>query len=175
MNKQISLPHEAETAYPEVSSLVRMHCYKRPDGSESENEFIKDWLTPLGLDSDEQGNLYCRIGDAPVMWSSHTDTVHDKAGYQRLRLKGGMLQLTRKSRRSSSCLGADDGVGVWIMHQMILAGCPVSTSSTAARKAEAGARVASGSKAQGGSLRTTPNCSKASRLRLPSTGATPAP
>jgi hypothetical protein len=113
-----------------VSSLYRelleMHAYCRPAGSKTERKFIKRFLSPLNLKMDKQGNLYTRIGIEPVLWSCHTDTVHDKGGFQQLGYEkcGEGMEVGLREDTKSSCLGADDTVGVWLMVQMIRAQKP---------------------------------------------------
>ncbi len=53
------------------------------------------------------------------MFSSHTDTVHAKGGRQKVYYDPHLHQLFKADHE---CLGADDGVGVWIMLNMIEAG-----------------------------------------------------
>ncbi len=72
-----------------------------------------------GMTIDEVGNRVIAVGSLtkhPVMWSSHTDTVHRTAGTQKVLYGGGLLSLHEKS--PSSCLGADCTVGVWLMINM---------------------------------------------------------
>jgi len=120
--------------------LMDMLTYKRPAGSRTEQEFIKKHLEHLpGMTQDHMGNCIVRIGGAPtVLWSSHTDTVHREQGRQRVvyREKSMRIALSRDEREApkganpkdsypkSNCLGADCTTGVWLMHEMILAGVP---------------------------------------------------
>jgi hypothetical protein len=100
-----------------------MLTYKRPSGSDAERDFVRRYLLPLGVKPDAAGNLIHRIGDAPVLWSCHTDTVHRTSGRQMVRLNGkGVISLARKA--PSNCLGADDTAGVWLLCEMIRAGTP---------------------------------------------------
>lgn len=105
----------------DYQTIAAMLGYKRPAGSRTERRFIKDWLAPLDLQQDKAGNLYKRIGDSPVLWSCHTDTVHFDGGPQKVRLIDGIATTADKR---SNCLGADDTAGVWIMREMILAQRP---------------------------------------------------
>src|SRR3984957_494338 len=119
-----ALPRQAETACPEASSLIRMHTYKRPDLSDTEIQFILEWIRPLGAERDNAGNYYLEVGSNPhgILWSSHLDTVHKEDGHQKLAVVGDMLRLTKKEKkRGTNCLGADDSVGVWVMREMIIA------------------------------------------------------
>lgn len=103
----------------DLESIVAMLGYKRPAGSKTERAFIRDWIRPLGVQQDKAGNLYKRIGDSPVMWSCHTDTVHRDGGQQRVVFEDGIC-----TTRASNCLGADDTAGVWLMRALILAERP---------------------------------------------------
>lgn len=105
-----------------VSTLLEMLTAKRPAGSKSERRFIRDHIEPLGITRDAVGNLIKRIGDAPVMWSCHTDTVHRAGGSQMVTVEDGFAVLPKGS--GSNCLGADDTAGVWIMCEMIRAQRP---------------------------------------------------
>jgi hypothetical protein len=105
----------------DLETIAAMLAYKRPAGSKTERRFIADWLKPLGLHQDKAGNLYKRIGDSPVLWSCHTDTVHKGGGHQNVRLIDG---IATTADASSNCLGADDTAGCWLMSEMIRAQRP---------------------------------------------------
>lgn len=105
-----------------VSTLLEMLTAKRPAGSKSERRFIREHIEPLGVTRDGFGNLFKRIGDAPVLWSCHTDTVHRDGGSQMVLVEDGFAVLPKDSQ--SNCLGADDTAGVWIMCEMIRAQRP---------------------------------------------------
>lgn len=110
--------------------LLEMLTYARPAGTETEREFIARYIAVLpNAEQDQFLNWHVCVGDSPVLWSCHTDTVHYASGRQTVRYdpQTGMVRLSRRSRRGkrgSSCLGADDTVGVALCHQMILAGVP---------------------------------------------------
>jgi hypothetical protein len=108
---------------PNTESLFYMLQTMRPAGSKTEESFIKRWIQPLGTESDGYGNQIIRIGDSPVMYSSHTDTVHRDEGSQKIKHAGGWISLHHKER-VASCLGADCTGGVWLMREMILARTP---------------------------------------------------
>lgn len=94
-----------------LKSILR---YKRPHGSGSENAFIHRFLDSIpGIYSDVVGNRILKIGTSPILWSCHTDTVHRKEGLQKVFYKKNML------RSNGTCLGADDGAGIWLMLKMI--------------------------------------------------------
>jgi hypothetical protein len=103
-------------------TLLDMHCYRRPAGSKTERRFIRDYLMPLGIERDDVGNVIKRIGDSPILWSCHTDTVHRMGGIQRLEIADDYLGIPKDE--TSNCLGADDTIGVWLMREMILAKKP---------------------------------------------------
>lgn len=106
-------------------SLIRMLQHRRPAGSETERDFIRRFIKPLGVERDKRGNLYKRIGDAPVLWSAHTDTVHRFGGLQRLLLrKNGAEIALAHDEKVSDCLGGDNTAGVWLLCEMARAGVP---------------------------------------------------
>lgn len=108
---------------PAIAELLTMHTYARPSGSNAELAFNARYLDSMaGMQIDEAGNRFVRIGTAPVLWSSHTDTVHKKSARIKLAYGDGILSLA--SGEKASCLGADDSAGVWIMRQMILRAVP---------------------------------------------------
>jgi hypothetical protein len=113
------MQHETQNA---IESLAAMLAYCRPHGSKSERRFIGRFLRPLDLAEDEAGNLFKRIGTDPVLWSSHTDSVHRNQGNQRVCIAGDVIKLPHNS--TSNCLGADCATGVWLMREMILANRP---------------------------------------------------
>ena len=114
--KALPIP-SAKVAGRAFRQLQAMLGYCRPAGSRTEEEFISRFIRPLGVFEDPFGNLFKRIGDSPIMWSCHTDTVHRLPGYQFVEIKNDILQLHKQSK--SNCLGADDTAGVWIMTELI--------------------------------------------------------
>jgi hypothetical protein len=108
----------------DLETIKAMLSFRRPAGSKTEAEYIARFLEPLGVQTDQFGNRFLTVGeDKPtVLWSSHTDSVHSKTGYQRIEVKGDVIRLPKKSR--SNCLGADDAAGNWIMMEMIKAKVP---------------------------------------------------
>lgn len=106
-----------------VEAMATMLRYRRPHRSKTERKFIQRFLASLGnLQYDKYGNRYIRIGNAPIMYSSHTDTVHGASGLQEIAVKGVQFKLHRSAK--SNCLGADNGAGVWLMRELILAKKP---------------------------------------------------
>lgn len=95
----------------------------RPHGSATEHEFIQSFILPYGAEADDFGNLWLRIGNAPILWSSHVDTCHRHEGMQQCIIDdAGMVRLANDS--PSNCLGADCTAGVWLMTEMIEARVP---------------------------------------------------
>ena len=117
---RLPIPIREPVLTPRVGELLEMLTYMRPAGSNAEEAFIRRYLDPLGTIPDEYGNHWLTIGDAPILWSSHTDTVHKNSGKQRITYGDGVVTV----EVPSNCLGADCTVGVWIMRQMILANVP---------------------------------------------------
>jgi hypothetical protein len=111
-----------------LATLIHMHTYCRPAGSATERLFIAEYVATLpGAYQDEHHNWHVQIGDSRILWSCHTDTVHDFDGRQTLHYDAlnSILALSRRSKsHGRNCLGADDTAGVFICAQMILAGIP---------------------------------------------------
>lgn len=108
-----------------TSELVDMLSYRRPFRGRTVDTFCERFLRPLGATPDAFGNWIAVVGDAPILWSSHTDTVHYRDGRQTVSVsEDGYARLSKRSRmpNESNCLGADCTAGVWIMAQMIRAG-----------------------------------------------------
>lgn len=113
---------------PEHVALARLYeilSYRRPRGGMGEAAMIAKFIDCVpGMQSDAIGNRYVCIGDPDpdVMWSCHTDSVHREDGMQQITIENGFLKLAKGS--GSSCLGADDGAGIWIMLEMIAHAVP---------------------------------------------------
>jgi hypothetical protein len=108
-----------------VDQLIEMHTYKRVAWSKSERKFIHEFIKPIkGIKFDKFGNMSVRVGNSPIMWSSHTDTVHEKKGRQRVGFDDKEIGIASEDDSGSTCFGADDTVGVWHMLQMLDAGVP---------------------------------------------------
>lgn len=111
-----------------VNTLITMLRFKRPMGSRTELNFRKWFL--MGLPNawlDPFNNIHVLVarkdGSWPTtIWSSHTDTVHMREGYQKVMVEKGIVSLPLTEM--SNCLGADCTVGVWIMRELALAGVP---------------------------------------------------
>jgi hypothetical protein len=107
----------------DLNRLLNILSLKRPANSAGELKLIQRHLVKIpNIIRDDFGNWYVRIGTAPVLWSCHTDTVHvlkhDRDIYQQLSVDAhGFITV-----KNSSCLGADNGVGVWLLLNMIEAG-----------------------------------------------------
>lgn len=125
--KKISPLESLESLSP-LQRLALMLEYKRPAHSRLVEYFIDDIINPIvtraghKLERDFAGNVFVKIGSGSrVLWSSHTDTVHSEAGFQKIALAGDLLKVAHSERGSSSCLGADCTTGVWLMLEMIQA------------------------------------------------------
>ena len=112
----------------EAMRFADMLTYCRPHQSKTERKFIENYIWPTKVTFDKKGNLYKRIGNSPVLWSSHVDTVHAKKGMQKIEYwvdsSNGDTFLGVAKDSNSSCLGGDDTTGVWIMLEMIKAKVP---------------------------------------------------
>jgi hypothetical protein len=102
--------------------IAEILSWARPYASGAEQAFVNEYVAPLAPLVDAFGNHMVRIGQMPVIWSCHTDTVHARGGRQTVHMRDGVATLTKG--KAGMCLGADDGAGVWLMRQMILAERP---------------------------------------------------
>ena len=97
----------------------------RKANGQAEKYVIAEYLDSIaGMQSDSYGNRFIRVGAPhyPIAFSSHTDSVHYMDGVQQIAFDGREITLAKTSK--ANCLGADCGVGVWLMRQMILANIP---------------------------------------------------
>jgi hypothetical protein len=106
--------------------LMDMLSYRRPSESDSEAEFIDRFIRSVGAIEDAFGNFWLTVvspdgADVPILWSVHTDTVHQNPGRQSVLLKG---PLAFTDDPKSNCLGADDTAGLWLALEMIRADVP---------------------------------------------------
>lgn len=108
-----------------VLELHEMLTYMRPHGTPTEQAFVSKFIDPLpNVWADGYGNRHVVIGDTNVLWSSHTDSVHNDHGRQVVLKRDGHFGLKPHQPKQPSCLGADCATGVWIMRHMILRGVP---------------------------------------------------
>lgn len=104
-----------------TNRLLEMLEFRRPAGSVYEQAFIDRYIKPYGPKVDFFGNQIIDIGSKPnVIWSSHTDTVHNTSGLQRLIINKNFVRAAPS--KDSNCLGADCTTGVWLMLEMLDAG-----------------------------------------------------
>lgn len=124
-----------------VQSLLTMLTFKRGHNSPGEKAFCKQFMKGMqtikgdmaasrlksigGKASKTKGQdilaYYKVIGNAPVMWSCHVDTVHSTDGQVKVQYDPVMMLASTDGKDQ---LGADDGAGVWLMLEMIAAGVP---------------------------------------------------
>src|ERR1019366_6093943 len=86
-----------------LGTLLDMLTYCRPAGSGAESAFIARFVATLpGAVVDPFGNWHVIIGTSPILWSCHTDTVHDTSGRQTVHVAAdGVVGLSRRSRHMS--------------------------------------------------------------------------
>lgn len=102
-----------------MNRLVEMLSVARPGNSESVKKWTEKFIDPYGecgnFFIDEIGNRYIKIGHSNIAFTAHTDTVHST---------GGEIIVLHDSVNSriyaeNSILGADDGVGCFLLVEMI--------------------------------------------------------
>ena len=100
-----------------VPSLEEIHSSMRPHDSEIEKAFSKKYLDCVpGMTKDKAGNRLLKLGDASAIYSCHVDTVHRLPGLQKTQVSKKILSLAEKG---PTCLGSDDGAGIYLMLRMI--------------------------------------------------------
>lgn len=109
-----------------VPTLDRLLTYRRPHNSEGEKQYIVDFIMPLKphiiTDKEEPMAFFVYVGNSDIMFTSHTDTVHnrqDPAVFQKVKFSKGIW-----SKEDKQPLGADDAAGNWLMFHMIAAKVP---------------------------------------------------
>lgn len=109
-----------------VPTLDRLLTYRRPHNSEGEKQYIVDFIMPLKphiiTDKEEPMAFFVYVGNSDIMFTSHTDTVHnrqDPAVFQKVKFEKGVW-----SKEDKQPLGADDAAGNWLMLHMIAAKVP---------------------------------------------------
>lgn len=107
-----------------LTELMEILSYRRPDRSASMREMTANHVATLGATPDAEGNYCLDIGLNPsILWSAHLDTVHREQGRQRVALVGGkILTVANRKGNRPNCLGADDGLGVWLLCEMVRSG-----------------------------------------------------
>lgn len=109
-----------------IPTLDRLLTYRRPHNSEGEKQYIIDFIMPLKphiiTDKDEPMAFIVYVGNSDIMFTSHTDTVHNRQMpdvFQKVQFKNGIW-----SKNDKQPLGADDAAGNWLMFNMIAAQVP---------------------------------------------------
>ena len=106
-----------------LNTLLNMLSYKRPSKEKYiTGKFIERFLIPLSVKFDGYGNVYKKIGDNNVLYSSHLDTVSNTPGFQKTVIIGDNIHLSPKYKKDENVLGGDCTTGVFIMSEMIKAG-----------------------------------------------------
>lgn len=101
----------------DITDLKEMLTYKRPSGSVEEIEFIDKFIKfNCETHEDYYGNVYVFVGESDVLFSCHTDTIHNTSGIQTLCED---TEFSLFSKNDGDVLGADNTVGVWIMLNLI--------------------------------------------------------
>ena len=107
--------------------LFEILSWARPHGSETERRFAREFLDRVpGMRADGFGNRWIDVGPARprVLWSCHIDTVAKRDGPQMLSFDTDSGLVGLADGKPGMSLGADDGVGVWMMLEMIAAARP---------------------------------------------------
>ena len=107
-----------------MNRLLHILTHKRPAGSITEQQLLADLFSNYETTTRE-GNTIISVGDSTTLFSCHTDTVHSNHGIQRVFYDEEFATISLEiDQPESSCLGADDGAGMWLLLEMIDAGVP---------------------------------------------------
>lgn len=124
---------------PNTDRLLDILSHKRPHLSDTDEHIIQKTFGHLitgdmhGLSKDKFGNRYYTIptpeGLPKIIWACHSDTVHREKDTmqgihtQKIVVEKGIIKL-HPDEKDSNCLGGDDGVGMWLLSEMIASGVP---------------------------------------------------
>lgn len=145
VDKKVDKPAPPATATPIIAGsqpdplLVDILCWPRRHDSPAELAFVK-WLQALPMVKDLKMTKLALDswawtvpgkGDTEVMFSCHVDTVDDWQSCQQASAKKKLVYDPAMSiigldtsHKVGTCLGADDGAGIWLMLKMIEAKVP---------------------------------------------------
>lgn len=109
-----------------VPGLQHLLSYRRAHNSVGERRYIEDHIYPLNPEviataAGEVMAFIVRVGTSPIMFTSHTDSVHLNVDniWQQVFLEKGIYL-----KKDNQPLGADDAAGNWLMFHMIAAKVP---------------------------------------------------
>lgn len=113
-----------ERCHPQLLSILQT---KRAHNSVGDYLFRASLLQDLSQYKPTvvgEGNIVVKLGKGRVAFSCHVDTCHSKeesdGSFQTVNEEMGLLTLGSRA----SCLGADDGIGIFLMLQMIQSEIP---------------------------------------------------
>jgi len=110
-----------------MNTLENILSYRREHDSKGEKQFIKDYMADFDPVCNKKGEVIAfkyenKIKGAKtnILWTSHIDTVHHSEP-DRVKQEVWIDDFSKVAfvDYKEDCLGADDGVGVWLMIQMI--------------------------------------------------------
>lgn len=139
MSKESKQGFNVKSLKYDWSALYEILCIQRGAGSMGEVQAIADFIEPVCGEPDGFGNYIHIVGNSPIMWACHTDTVHGrkrvwkaKSGEpepapEPLEVERQTVLLNDKGKLftpDGDCLGADCGTGMAIMLNMIAHNVP---------------------------------------------------
>ena len=132
MTNPIGPTHEVPKTVDNL--LLEILSTRRADGSPGDSNFrmwLQNMFRKLSVKYEvaEKGNFIVEVGEgSETLFSCHIDTCHSVAESngqsQMLMYDNSFGHIFLDPKSNSGCLGADDGVGIWIMLKMIEAGVP---------------------------------------------------
>lgn len=98
---------------------------KRPEGGDGIKYIVNRYIKPIARPYHDPYKRclawVISVGELPILFSAHLDTVHMMDGKQRIIEENGRIKC-----REPGILGADDGAGVWLLLEMIEANVPAT-------------------------------------------------
>lgn len=114
-----------------MENLISILETRREHNSVGEQAFIDKYILPLNAQpmTNPEGEVLAYVvdnthGSSTVLWSAHIDTMHRDKGRTSDMLSQEVWvdeEGTAFVTDHSDCLGADDGAGMWLMFEMIMA------------------------------------------------------
>lgn len=132
MTNPVGTTHEVPKDVDQL--LIDILSTRRAHGSPGDSNF-RMWLQnefrklKVKFETTDKGNFIVEIGkDTTTLFSCHIDTCHSVAESngqgQKILYDTSFGHIFLDPYSNPGCLGADDGVGIWIMLKMIAAGVP---------------------------------------------------
>jgi hypothetical protein len=110
----------------DLTSILSILRPRRATRTKSHATFLRNVIVPVFGKPDMFGNFYLTVGDAKpeIAFLAHHDTVESASGEVGLWVGDNLIIGMDPADKSSVCIGADDGAGIWLILEMIKAKVP---------------------------------------------------